>query len=184
MRWAPASQVCLVALGGLVLSTGVASAASEGCQALVQAAATGAAAQMKADDALIHQPESVTKFTCLDSFFNGVGLDMLTSGLDVSSIAQSTMGKICSEVSSAWSSMEGSAECGLTLTGPDNNFDLGLGSGTVCPTLSFGGGGDTLINSGTNGSGSNNWDVDGSMQLPSGYSLNNAAQAFGLSGSD
>ena len=178
------SRLTLVAFGGLALSTGVASAASEGCQALVQAAATGAAAQMKADDALISQPESVTKFTCLDSFFNGVGLDMLTSGLDVSSIARSTMGKICSEVSSAWSSMEGSAECGLTLTGPDNNFDLGLGSGTVCPTLNFGGGGDTLINSGTNGTGTNNWDVDGSLQLPSGYSLGNAAQAFGLSGSD
>ncbi|GAB3588807.1 hypothetical protein [Acetobacter peroxydans] len=184
MRWHRASWVTPVVCAALLLSAGVASAASEGCQALVQAAATGAAAQMKADDALIHQPESVTKFTCLDSFFNGVGLDMLTSGLDVSSIAQSTMGKICSEVSSAWSSMEGSAECGLTLTGPDNNFDLGLGSGTVCPTLSFGGGGNTLINSGTNGSGTNTWDVDGSTQLPDGYSLGNAAQAFGLSGSN
>lgn len=139
---------------------------------------------MKADDALIRQPESVTKFTCLDSFFSGVGLDMLTSGLDVSSIVQSTMGKICSEVSSAWSSMEGSAECGLTLTGPDNNFNLGLGSGSVCPTLSFGGGGDTLINSGTNGSGTSNWDVNGSTQLPDGYTLGDAAKAFGLAGSD
>lgn len=182
MKWGRMPCLSIPALIGLMLCANVASAASEGCQALVQAAATGAAAQMKADDALIHQPESVTKFTCLDSFFNGVGLDMLTSGLDVSSIAQSTMGKICAEVSSAWSSLEGSAECGLTLTGPDNNFDLGLGTGTVCPTLSFGGGGDTLINSGTNGSGSNNWDVSGSTQLPDGYSLGDAATAFGLAG--
>lgn len=182
MKWGPVSRLGLMALGGLVLSADIASAASGGCQALVQAAATGAAAQMKADDALIHQPESVTKFTCLDSFFNGVGLDMLTGGLNIASVAQSVMGKICSEVSSAWSSMEGAAECGLTLTGPDTNFDLGLGSGTVCPTVSFGGGGDTLINSGTSGSGNNNWDVDGSLQLPDGYSLGNAAKAFGLSG--
>lgn len=184
MRWGPVSRLVLGASGWLVVSAGVASAASEGCQALVQAAATGAAAQMKADDALIQMPESVTKFTCLDNFFNGVGLDTLGSGLNVASIAQSAMGKICSQVSSAWSSMEGSAECGLTLTGPDTNFDLGLGSGTVCPTVNFGGGGDTLINSGTNGSGTNHWDVDGSMQLPDGYKLGDAAKAFGLSGGD
>ncbi|MFT9322958.1 MAG: hypothetical protein ABF537_02185 [Acetobacter sp.] len=184
MRWVRMSRASVAAGIGLLLSTAVASAASEGCQALVQAAATGAAAQMKADDALIHQPESVTKFTCLDSFFNGVGLDILTSGLDLSSIAQSTMGKICNQVSSAWTSMQGAAECGLTLTGPDTNFDLGLGSGTVCPTVSFGGGGDTLINSGTNGSGTSSWDVSGSTQLPNGYTLGDAAKAFGLEGSD
>jgi hypothetical protein len=100
---------------------------------------------MKADDSLIKMPESVTKFTCLDSFFNGVGLDMLSNGLSAQSIARSAMGKICSQLSSAWDSLQGAVECGLTLTGPDTNFDLGLGSGTVCPTVNFGGGGDTLI---------------------------------------
>lgn len=184
MRWGPVSRLVLGASVWLVISAGVASATSEGCEALVQAAATGAAAQMKADDSLIKMPESVTKFTCLDSFFNGVGLDMLSNGLSAQSIARSAMGKICSQLTSAWDSLQGAVECGLTLTGPDTNFDLGLGSGTVCPTVSFGGGGDTLISSGTNGTGTNHWDVNGTLQLPDGYKLGDAAKAFGLSGGD
>ncbi|MBO1326288.1 hypothetical protein K2X14_14135 [Acetobacter sp. TBRC 12305] len=159
-----------------------ANAATQGCEALVQAAATGAAAQMKSDDQIIKQPESVTKFTCLDGFFNGVGIDLLTNGLDVASIAKNLMGKVCSEVNVVWNSLEGAAQCGLTVTGPDNNFNLGLGLGNVCPNLNFGGGGDTLINSGMNTSGQGSWDINGQMQLPDGYSLGNAASAFGLSG--
>ena len=184
MRWGGIGRLPLVAFAGLALSTNGASAASEGCQALVQAAATGAAAQMKADDYLIQMPQSVTKFTCLDSFYNGTGMDLVSDGLDPAAIARKVAGKICSQVSAAWSSMQGSAECGLTLTGPDTNFDLGLGSGTVCPTVNFGGGGDTLISTGTNGTGTNHWDVGSALQLPNGYTLSDAAKAFGLLGGD
>lgn len=160
-----------------------------GCKALVQAAATGKAAQIKTDDAMIQQPESVTKFTCLGNFFNGLGLDVLTNGLDIASIAQSAMGKICNELSSVWDNLESATQCGLNVSSFDDNFNLGLGAGSICPTLDFGGGGDTLINTGVNtggtssySDGANSYDVNGSLQLPDGYSLGDASQAFGLSG--
>lgn len=141
-----------------------------GCQALVQAAATGLAADMKADDATIHQPESVTKFTCLGNFFNGVGLDVI-SNLNIGAIAQAAMGKICSAISTEWNNLQGAAQCGLTVTGFDTNFNLGLGAGSFCPALNFGGSGSSLISAGTNTTGSSSWDVAGGTQLPDGYSL-------------
>lgn len=156
---------------------------TSGCQALIQAAATGKAAQIKTDDAMIAQPESVTKFTCLGNFFNGVGLDVLTNGLDISSIAQSAMGKVCDALNSVWDTLESSVQCGLNVSSFDNNFNLGLGAGSICPTLDFGGGGDSLINSGLNTSGQNSFDLNGDTQLPDGYSLGDTYKAFGLTGS-
>jgi len=148
-----------------------ASSAGGGCEALAQAAATGLSAQLKADDATIKQPQSVTQFTCLGNFFHGIGLDVLTSGLNPASIAQAAMGQVCSELSNAWASAEGTAQCGLTVTGLDTNFNLGLGSGSFCPALIFGGGGSTLLSAGTTTSGTSNWDVSGATQLPDGYTL-------------
>ncbi|WP_246402775.1 hypothetical protein [Gluconacetobacter dulcium] len=142
-----------------------------GCEALVQAAATGIAADLKADDATIHQPQSVTKFTCLGNFFNGIGLDVLTNGINIASIAQAAMGKVCSELTSEWESLQGAAQCGLSVTGLDTNFNLGLGAGSFCPTINVGGGGDNLLNAGMNASGNVSWDVSGRTQLPDGYSL-------------
>lgn len=144
---------------------------SAGCQSLVQAAATGLAADMKADDATIHQPQSVTQFTCLGNFFNGMGLDVIASGLNIGSIAQAAMGKICSDITTAWDNLQGAAQCGLTVTGFDTNFNLGLGAGSFCPAIDFGGGGNALISAGTNTSGNTSWDVSGATQLPDGYSL-------------
>ncbi|MFT8369765.1 hypothetical protein [Acetobacter sp.] len=164
-------------------------AVSSGCQALVQAAATGKAAQIKTDDAMIQQPESVTKFTCLGGFFNGIGLDILTNGLNLASIAQAAMGKVCMELTNVWQTLESEAQCGLNVSSFDDNFNLGLGAGAICPTLNFGGGGDQLINTGVNTNGKNSYtdtpnpyDVNGSLQLPDGYSLGDASQAFGLTG--
>ncbi len=154
------------------------SSSTAGCQALVQAAATGLAADMKADDATIHQPQSVTKFTCLGNFFNGLGLDVI-SNLNIGSIAQAAMGKICSAITDEWNSLEGAAQCGLTVTGFDTNFNLGLGSGSFCPALNFGGGGSALISAGTNTTGNNSWDVSGTTQLPQGYSLDLLGQESG-----
>lgn len=160
-----------------------------GCQALVQAAATGKAAQIKTDDAMIQKPESVTKFTCLGGFFNGIGLDILTGGLNVASIAQAAMGKICNELSDVWQSLESAGQCGLNVSSFDDNFNLGLGAGSICPTMNFGGGGDQLINSGVNTNGKNSYsdnpigyDINGSTQLPDGYSLGDVSKAFGLTG--
>ncbi|MCP1242772.1 hypothetical protein GOB86_12580 [Acetobacter lambici] len=176
-------------IGMSLASPSLSWADASGCKALVQAAATGKAAQIKTDDAMIQQPESVTKFTCLGNFFNGLGLDVLTNGLDISSIAQSAMGKICDELSNVWDTLESAAQCGLNVSSFDDNFNLGLGAGSICPTLNFGGGGDELINTGVNSSGTssysdgrNSYDVNGSLQLPDGYSLGDASQAFGLSG--
>lgn len=165
----------------LPCTTGWSADTPAGCQDLVQAAATGLAADLKADDATIHQPQSVTKFTCLGNFFNGTGLDVITSGLNVASIAQSTMGKICSELTSEWDSLQGAAQCGLSVTGLDTNFNLGLGAGSFCPTLNLGGGGDSLISAGTNTTGNSSWDVSGTTQLPDGYSLDLVGTSTGIS---
>lgn len=169
-------------LTGLVLlQSSPAMADNSGCQALIQAAATGKAAQIKTDDALIRQPESVTKFTCLGNFFNGIGLDILTNGLNIASIARAAMGKVCDELATAWDSLESAAQCGLNVSS-FNDFNLGLGTGSICPTLNFGGGGDSLINSGLTTSGQSNFNVDGRTQLPDGYSMGDVTQSFGLSG--
>lgn len=153
-----------------------------GCQALVSAAATGMANQIKADDATIRQPQSISKFTCLGDIFGGIGLNVLTNGLDIGALAQSAMGKVCTQLTSAWDNLKGSAQCGLTVTGLNSNFGLGsLGSGNFCPSLNFGGGGDALLNAGTNTNGSSSWDAQGSTQLPTGYEIDLAGPSTGYS---
>ena len=171
----------IAALGFSLVTPAFGDDASSGCQTLVQAGATGLAADLKADDTTIHQPKSVTKFTCLGNFFNGVGLDVVTSKLNVASLAEAAMGKICSQLSSEWDSLQSSAHCGLSVTGLDTNFNLGLGAGSFCPNLSFGGGGDSLINAGTNTTGSQSWVVSGQSQLPSGYSFEAIGSSTGIS---
>ncbi|MBB2156638.1 hypothetical protein HLH33_10005 [Gluconacetobacter diazotrophicus] len=161
----------MTSVGSPVEAQTTSSAASAGCEALVQAANTGMAAQLKADNATIKQPASVSTFTCLGNFFNGVGLDVLTNGLNIASIAQAAMGEVCSALTTAWSTVEGTTQCGLTVTGLDANFNLGLGAGSFCPSLNFGGGGSTLLSSSTNGYGQTQWDVSGTTQLPDGYAL-------------
>lgn len=169
----PAAAVALFLLGP------AARAADDGCQALVAAAANGVAQGLKADDQTIHQPDSVTKFTCLGNFFNGVGLNVLTD-LNPASIAQQVAGKICTALTDEWNSVTGVANCGLSITGINTNFGLGMGGGTFCPAISFGGGGGNLISATTNTSGSQNWDVVGGTQLPTGYSLDLLGKNTGL----
>ncbi|MGC5749463.1 hypothetical protein J4P41_12630 [Gluconobacter sp. NFX36] len=171
----------IAALGFSLVTPALAEDSSSGCQTLVQAGATGLAADLKADDATIHQPKSVTKFTCLGNFFNGVGLDVVASKLNVASLAEAAMGKICSQLTSEWDSLQSAAHCGLSVTGLDTNFNLGLGAGSFCPNLSFGGGGDSLINAGTNTTGKQSWDVSGQSQLPSGYSFEAIGSSTGIS---
>lgn len=172
---------CVMVTACLGYDASAVAASSQGCEALIQSAATGMAAQMSADDATIKLPKSVTKFTCLGNFFSGVGLDILTNGINIASIAQAAMGKICAELTSAWEDMEGAAQCGLTVTGLDTNFNLGLGAGSFCPSLNFGGGGDELISASTNTNGHSSWDVTGDTQLPDGYTLQLMGESTGIS---
>jgi len=144
-----------------------------GCTALAQAAAAGMAAQIAADDQSIKAPQSVTQLTCLSNFFNGVGLNVLTNLLDPTSLLKAVEGQICSTVQSAWQSAIGSAQCGLTVTGFNIGFG-GLGGGTFCPKLTFGGGGTAIGGIGTsvgNGSTAGSYYLNGKAVGPTGYIL-------------
>ena len=140
-----------------------------GCTILAQATAAGLSARIQADDQTIKQPRSVTTLSCLDSFFNGVGLNVLTNLLDPGSLLSSVEGKICAYAASAWQNAIGSAQCGLTITGFNVGFG-GLGGGSFCPRLSFGGGGAALGSIGTNlGGGQGGLFISGSGLAPTGY---------------
>lgn len=144
-----------------------------GCTVLAQAAASGLAARIAADDQTIKPPQSVTSLSCLDNFFNGVGLNVLTNLLDPTSLLDSVQGKICAAATSAWQSTIGSAQCGLTITGFNVGFG-GLGGGSFCPRLSFGGGGAAIGSIGTGlSAGSSGIYLNGAGLPPTGYSLPN-----------
>src|SRR5258708_15165071 len=113
---------------------------SQACATIVQAAANGVSARISADDASINPPQSVTKLSCLQNFFNGVGLNVITNLLNPANLLQAVEGQLCQAVNTAWQSALGSAQCGLTVTGFNMGFGLGLGRGTICPTLRFGAG--------------------------------------------
>jgi len=162
--------VLLACLPGLVVAEGT-SDDTAGCTALAQAAASGMAARFAADDQSIKPPQSVSQLSCLDNFFKGVGLNVLTNLLDPTSLLSSVEGKICSTVQSAWQSTIGSAQCGLTVTGFNIGFG-GLGGGTFCPKLTFGGGGAAIgsISGGLGTSGGGLY-INGKAQGPTGYTL-------------
>ena len=114
------------------------------CATLAQAAADGMTNRIQADQQTIKPPTSVTQLSCLNNFFNGTGLNLLTSLINPANLLQNVEGQICNAVNSAWQSAVGSAQCGLTLTGFNMGFGLGLGGGAMCPKLSFGDGGPPL----------------------------------------
>ena len=143
--------------------------ADDPCATLAQAAAAGMAARVHADDQGINPPQSVTKLTCLSNFFNGAGLNVITNLLDPTALLNSVEGQICATVQSAWQSAIGSAECGLTVTGFNIGFG-GLGGGTFCPRLTFGGGGPTIGSIGT-GPGISGLSINGQGSAPTGYTL-------------
>jgi hypothetical protein len=111
---------------------------------------------------------SVTSLTCLDNFFNGVGLNLVTSLLDPSKLLAAVEGQICSLVKTEWNSLLGATQCGLTVTG--FNFGFGLGAGFSCPKLSFGGGGPPIgsLGVGLTGKGSGLY-INGKPVSPTGY---------------
>jgi len=155
-------------------------AGSANCSVITQAAADAVAGRIQADDGNIRAPMSVKNLSCLDNFFNGFGLDLIANVLDPSSLLDKVEGKICSLVSSTLSSLNGSAQCGLTITG----FNLGgfgsLGGGNFCPKLSFGGGGPTWATFGAGGvaNGGGGFIVNGAGVPPTGYTLQPNSGAY------
>ncbi len=152
------------------------STGSVGCAAIVQAAANGMTARVGADDTTIKAPQSVTQMTCLDNFFNGAGLNLVTNLLDPAILLQAVEGKICGLVQSTWSSLLGSAQCGLSISGFNMGFFGGIGGGLSCPSLSFGGGGPPIasvgLGAGNGGSGSGLY-INGNGLAPTGYPASN-----------
>jgi hypothetical protein len=169
MKRVLAAAVITVALPASAMAQ--TAAGSAGCTVITQAAADGIAGRIQADDSAIRQPMSVKNLTCLDKFFNGFGLNLITNILDPTTLLNNVEGKICSLVSSTLSSLTGAAQCGLTITGFNLGFG-GFGGGGFCPKLSFGGGGPTWGTFGTgttaNGGGGG-FTVNGAAIPPTGY---------------
>ena len=149
---------------------------STGCAAITQASVNGLNARIQADDTNINAPQSVTSLTCLDKFFNGVGLNLVTNLLNPANLLQAVEGKICNLVQQTWNSLLGKVQCGLTISGFNLGFG-GIGGGLSCPKLSFGGGGPPIatigIGIGSTGSGLY---INGTGTAPTGYSLPNIPQ--------
>ena len=162
-----------LAIAGVLLVSPLAASADDtaGCTTLANASAAGLANTIAADDQTIKPPQSVTTLSCLDNFFNGVGLNVITNLLDPSSLLTTVEGRICAAVQSEWQSVIGSVQCGLTVTGFNVGFG-GLGGGTFCPRLSFGGGGSTIGSIGTGlGGGQTGQFLSGTGVPPTGYTL-------------
>ena len=152
------------------------STGSAGCAAITQASVNGLNSRIQADDSNINAPQSVTSLTCLDNFFNGVGLNLVTNLLNPANLLQAVEGKICNLVQQTWNSLLGRVQCGLTISGFNLGFS-GLGGGLSCPKLSFGTGGPPIatigIGIGSTGSGLY---INGAGTAPTGYSLPNIPQ--------
>jgi hypothetical protein len=158
--------------------TGGTTTGSTGCATITQAAVNGMNARIQADDSNINPPQSVTSLTCLDNFFNGVGLNLITNLLNPLNLLQAVEGKICSLVQQSWNSLLGQVQCGLTITGFNLGFG-GLGGGLSCPRLSFGGGGPAIATIGLGlsaGSSGVGLYINGAGTAPTGYSLPNVPQ--------
>lgn len=170
-----------VVVATLALHSGTTLAADIGsanCTLITQAAADSIAARIQADDHDIAPPQSVTTLSCLDGFFNGVGLNVITNLLNPANLLASVEGRICSAVTQAWNSTIGSAQCGLTITGFDVGFG-GFGGGAFCPRLSFGGGGPSWGTIGVGGSASGGGVIiNGTSLAPTGYPVPANAGAY------
>ena len=141
------------------------------CASLAQAAADGMTNRIQADQQTIKPPTSVTQLSCLSRFFNGTGLNLLTSLVNPAGLLQNVEGQLCNAVNQAWQSAVGSAQCGLTLTGFNMGFGFGLGGGAMCPKLSFGGGGPPLGTASTGYQTGNGFGLyqNGQPTTPTGY---------------
>ena len=75
---------------------------SAGCTVITQAAVDGATARYQANDTALTAPKSVTSLSCLDGFFNGTGLDVISNFLNPTNLLKAVEGQICAAVNTAW----------------------------------------------------------------------------------
>ena len=172
MRQIAHSVAAIIVAATVALQPALALAADTGsanCTLITQAAADGITARIQADNHDITAPQSVTTLSCLDGFFSGTGLNVITDVLNPSNLIAAVEGKICNMATQAWNSMIGSLQCGLTVTGFDLGFG-GFGGGAFCPKLVFGGGGPSWCTFGVGGSASGGGViVNGTSLAPTGY---------------
>jgi hypothetical protein len=150
----------------------------DACTEITDAATQEALERMQANDAYETQPDSVKSLSCFDNLFNMPGLNMITNILDPAAFLNSLTNQICNALKYSWDSTIGSAQCGLSLTGFNLGFSGLGGTGLMCPSLSFGGGGPPLasIGGGWN-AGHSGFIVTSNAQLPSGYTASPADAA-------
>jgi len=164
--------IAIIAAATIMLPPAPAMAADTGsanCTLITQAAADGITSRIQADNRDIAAPQSITTLSCLDGFFSGTGLNVITNLLDPTNLLTSVEGRICNMATQAWNSMIGSLQCGLTVTGFDLGFG-GFGGGAFCPKLTFGGGGPSWGTFGVGGSASGGGViVNGTSLAPTGY---------------
>jgi len=177
------SATMLALSGSLMAATGSAgtsqanTGSTTGCADLAQAASNGIAAEVAANAQIVQAPQSVTQLSCLSSFLQGKGLNVITNLLNPGDLLSSIEGKICQAAQSAYTDAIGNAQCGITLTG----FNLGgfgiSGFGDFCPQLNLGGGGPDWASIGTSlNSGQSSLYMNGTPITPSGYPSAGASQ--------
>ena len=157
----------------LPVGASAATQGSQACATLTQAAADAVNGRIKANNAYEKQPESVSGLSCLDKFFNGTGLNLLTNIANpaalINEVVGQVEGEICSAAQSEWNNTVGAAQqCGLSLNGVNVGLGLSGGNGLMCPSLNFGGNGPQLA-AGSLGNGDSNGYVRGEPRLPTGY---------------
>ncbi|KXV51597.1 hypothetical protein AD945_00120, partial [Gluconobacter albidus] len=146
---------------------------SQACAALTQAAADAVNGRMNANNAYEKQPESVSGLSCLDKYFSGTGLNLISNianpGALVDQVVGQVEGEICSAAQSEWNNTVGAVQqCGLSLNGVNVGLGLSTGGGMMCPSLSFGGNGPQL-GAASLGNGDSNGYLRGEPRLPTGY---------------
>lgn len=159
----------MAATGGTATSQAN-SGSTTGCADLAQAASNGIASEIAANAQIVQPPENVTQLSCLSSFFQGKGLNVITNLLNPGDLLNSIEGKICQAAESAYTDAIGNAQCGITITG----FNLGgfgtSGFGDFCPQLSLGGGGPDWASIGTSlNDGQSSLYMNGTPITPTGY---------------
>lgn len=165
-----------------IASAATSSSSTVGCTALVTADTQAIGATIAADNKTITAPQPITQLTCLSSFFNGSGVNLITnlfSAQEFTNVLHSIEGQICASVNSAWqNAISNVGQCGIALTGFNlSGFNPNLGFGNFCPSLHFGGGGATIggISAGIGGSNGTGLFVNGTTMLPAGYGTGQGA---------
>jgi len=173
MRTKPLILAALLATAVPCAAIAQTTTGSAACGTLYQTASDTVSARIAADDKDIAPPQTIKSLTCLDNFFKGVGLNLITNLLDPTQLFNTIVGQICTAISSAWQKSLGNQQCGITLTGFNlGTFSLGsLGGGLSCPKLSFGGGGPSISYIGVGSNNSGRLSVTGAARPPTGYTL-------------